>query len=70
MKNFLKTILLYFLTACILAVGIASTVGFFQVKTNIFMAFIFAVGSLIVFYPTIEYWNKICKDFLNIKDNE
>jgi hypothetical protein len=70
MKNFLKTILSYFFTSCVIAIGTASTLSFFYVNNNIFMTIIFAVGSLLVFYPTIEYWNKIAKDFLNVEDSE
>jgi hypothetical protein len=65
----LKQLLAYLLAYIIILFGFVSM--YYYIKSNItVLSILFAVTTVIVFYPAFKYWSNFTKELLNIKNEE
>jgi hypothetical protein len=65
----LKQLLAYLLAYIIILIGVVSM--YYYMKSDItVLSILFALTTVIVFYPAIKYWNNFIKELLNIKNEE
>jgi len=64
-----KLLLAYLLAYIIILIGFVSM--YYYIKSNItVLSILFAVTTVIVFYPAFKYWSNFTKELLNIKNEE
>jgi hypothetical protein len=65
----LKQLLAYLLAYIIILIGVVSM--YYYMKSDItVLSILFALTTVIVFYPAIKYWSNFTKELLNIKNEE
>jgi hypothetical protein len=71
MKRF-KSYLAYFITLCIMTLGLVCIILDVYDKSDSFSLFkvLYTTGFVVVFFPAIDYWYFIVKRYLNIDSNE
>jgi hypothetical protein len=65
--NRLKLILAYFLTFSIICLGSFSTYSY--LKHDRLFSIVYALGFILVFFPSIDYWFDVTKKLLRVKED-